>query len=72
MRTACACGQTAPMEQLIWPPWIEVAAGMAGLAWCISIFAKPPKTRGDLVNRWGFLIFSALLTAVGAIMWLGL
>ena len=50
----------------LWPWWLDVTLGGLGLAWTISIFGKPALSRSDLINRWGLLVFSVLLIAVGA------
>ena len=56
----------------LWPWWVDVSLGGLGLAWAISIFGKPPISRGDLVNRWGLLIFSVLLVGIGIVRGFGL
>ena len=50
----------------LWPWWLDVTLGGLGLAWAISIFGKSVASRSDLINRWGLLVFSVLLIAVGA------
>lgn len=55
----------------LWPWWLDVTLGGLGLAWAISIFGQPPKSRSDLINRWGLLAFSILLALVGAVRGLG-
>ena len=44
---------------------MDITLGGLGLAWAISIFGKPAMSRSDLINRWGLLVFSVLLVAVG-------
>lgn len=65
-------GLWRPYPMSLWPWWMDIILGGLGLAWAISIFGQPPKSRSDLINRWGLLVFSLLLVAVGTVRWLGL
>jgi len=56
--------------------FIEVVAGSLGLIFALGGFRRSQthgwRSRGDRVNAWGLLIFSALLVLNGLIFWLGL
>lgn len=59
------------MEQLFWPPWIEVAAGGVGIAFALWSIGRrrdgkpmhPDARKADV----GLLVFGCLLVAVGLI-----
>lgn len=52
------------------------AAAAAGLIFALGGFRRSQthgwRSRGDRINAWGLLIFSALLVLNGIIFWLGL
>jgi len=60
------------VDILIWPAWIEVAAGGLGVAWALSTFTRPQPSRELNLSRWGLLIFGAFLVLVGLIRMFGL
>lgn len=60
------------MTNLLWPAWIEVAAGGLGVIWALSTFNRLQPSRQHDVSRWSLLVFSVLLVVVGLIRLLGL
>lgn len=59
------------MDLLIWPPWIEIAAGGCGIAfalWSIDrrMGGKPMHADAPKADK-GLLIFGCLLVAVGLV-----
>lgn len=64
------------MESLLWPPWVEACAGLAGVAFALGGFGRARRlgwrNRSDQINAWGLLIFGILLTVVGVVRWLGI
>ena len=64
------------MDNLVWPPWIEVAAGGCGIAfalWSIGRRMDGKRMHPDARKAdFGLLVFGCLLLAVGAVRLAGL
>jgi len=62
------------MEQLLWPPFIEITAGGLGAIFALWSIGRrragkpmhPDAAKADV----GLLVFSALMVIVGAVRWL--